>query len=74
MGLRDSFQGSGAGGTTIWVRDVGDNPLHGKIPGGVPGSGGAASDRDDPEEENLQEVGVHLGGDGKGGDRLLENG
>ena len=35
MGLRDSFQGSGAGGTTIWVRDVGDNPLHGKIPGGL---------------------------------------
>ena len=36
-------------------------------PGGVPLPGGAASDRADPAAENRQEVGVHLGGNGKGG-------
>ena len=68
------FNFRGTDGSALWRRDLGGHPLHGKIPGGVPGSGGAASDREDPDEENLQEVRVHLGGDGKGGDRLLENG
>ena len=33
MGLGDVFQGGGAGGTPIWVRDVGDEPLHVQSPG-----------------------------------------
>ena len=32
-GLGDVFQGGGAGGPPIWVRDVGDDPPYGKVPG-----------------------------------------
>ena len=33
VGFRDIFQGGGSGGSSIWVRDVGDDPPHGKVPG-----------------------------------------
>ena len=40
------------------------HPPHGKGPGGGLGPGGLVSDAAAPEAENIQEVGVHLGGDG----------
>ena len=35
-GLRDVLQGGGAGGSSIWVSDVGAEPLHGKGHGKFP--------------------------------------
>ena len=35
-GLRDVLQGGGAGGSSIWVRDVGAEPPHGTGPGKFP--------------------------------------
>ena len=45
-------------------------PLHGTGPGGCPGPGGAATDRAAPTAAGRHEVGVHLGGGGKGGGRV----
>ena len=70
MGLRDSFQGSGAGGTTIWVRDVGDNPLHGKIPGGLLAQSRQSDYRETAEAMGGWELGVPTYGDSNGGDRV----
>ena len=36
VGVRDVFQGSGSGGASLQVIDVGDTPLHGPGPGGFP--------------------------------------
>ena len=33
MGLGGVFQGSGTVGTPLWVREVGDYPPHGQVPG-----------------------------------------
>ena len=33
------LQGSGTYGSPIWVRDVGDDPLHGQVPYNVPPHG-----------------------------------
>ena len=52
---------------------MGGHPLHWGSPGGVPGPGGAAADREAPVKENRQEVGLHLGGNGKGGSRVPDN-
>ena len=38
-GLGGVLQGGGAGGSYIQVRDVGDEPLHGKGPGKFPAQG-----------------------------------
>ena len=38
-GLGDVLQGGGTGGPSIWVRDVGDDPRHGKGPGKFPAQG-----------------------------------
>ena len=38
-GVRDVFQGGVSGDTNFWVGDVGDDPLHGLVPGGVPTQG-----------------------------------
>ena len=35
-GVRDLFQGSVTGGSSIYVGDVGDDPSHGTVPGEVP--------------------------------------
>ena len=35
-GIGGVFQGSGAGGPPIRVRDVGDDPPHGQVPGKFP--------------------------------------
>ena len=48
--------------------------LHGQDPGEVPGPGGAASDGVAPAMETRWDVGVHLGGEGKGGGRFSDNG
>ena len=38
-GVGGIFQGSGSCGDSIWVRYMGDYPLHGPVPGGVPSQG-----------------------------------
>ena len=38
-GLRGVIQGGGAGVSSIWVGDVGGDPLHGKFYGKVPAQG-----------------------------------
>ena len=35
-GVRDIFQGCGSGSSSLCVRDVDDDPLHGPGPGGFP--------------------------------------
>ena len=35
-GSGELLQGGGTVGYSLWVRDVGDDPLHGPDPGGVP--------------------------------------
>ena len=40
VGVRYIFQGCGSGGSYLWVRDTGDDPLHGLVPGGFPEQGG----------------------------------
>ena len=35
-GFGDLIQGGGAGGSSIWVIDFGDDPPHGSEPGGFP--------------------------------------
>ena len=61
-GVRLLFQIRGAGGTDIWIGDIGGHPLHGKFPGGVSVPGGETADREAPVEETIQEVDVHLSG------------
>ena len=39
-GVRDIFQDSGSDGSSLWVRGLGDDPLHGPGPGGFPAQGG----------------------------------
>ena len=39
-----------AGNTTVWVRDLGGNPLRVADPGGVPPPGGTANHREYPED------------------------
>ena len=53
-------------GVDFWCGDVGDYPPHGTGPGGIPISGGAATDGADATVEVGRKVGVHLG---KGGER-----
>ena len=36
---RPQFQGIGPGHISIWLRDVGGNPLHWQVTGGVPPQG-----------------------------------
>ena len=40
VGVRYIFQGCGSGGSSVWVRDAGDDPLHGPVPRGFPEQGG----------------------------------
>ena len=49
-GVRDIFQGGGSVGSSLWVRDVGDDPLCGTGPGGFPAQGGPSDHRNTTEE------------------------
>ena len=40
-GFGDIFQGGGTGGSFLWVRDMGDEPMHGPGPGYFPLYGGS---------------------------------
>ena len=63
MGLGDVFQGGGAGGTPIWVRDVVDNPLHGQIPGGLSAQSRQVDYRDTAKAMGGWELGLPTSGD-----------
>ena len=65
------FQGGGAGGYYIWIRDVGDNLPHGSGPGGFPEQCGPLDHREaamsaavrklvlhPPSEEAMREAGL----------------
>ena len=62
MGLRDSFQGSGAGGTNFWGRDMDDDPPHGPIPGGVPTHDISADHWESTPEVIVREMGISTSG------------
>ena len=59
---------------SLWIRDLGGQPPHGKGPGEVPGPGGNTTDRAATAAEALREVDVHLSGDGNGGGGVPHNG
>ena len=54
--------------------DLGGHPPHGQVPGGVSYPGGETADRTAPTEDNVRDVLIHLGGGGKGGDGVLDDG
>ena len=49
-GPGDIFQGSSAGGSFIWVRDVGEDPLYGTGPGKIPAQCKQADNREAAKE------------------------
>ena len=53
-------------GVETWVV----TPLHGKVHGGFPVPGGAATDGVAPATEDIRELGVHLGKGGESGGRV----
>ena len=57
-GLRDILQGCGTGGTTIWVRDAGDDSPHGQILGFFPAQSRHADYRETDEATCGWELGV----------------
>ena len=56
-GIGDVFQGSGAGDTTFWGGDVGDDPSRGPGPVGVPTQGILI----DHYEASLEVIGWDMG-------------
>ena len=36
VGVGDIFQGGGSDGSSVWVGDAGDDPLHGPVPWDFP--------------------------------------
>ena len=66
-GLGDVLQGGGAGGSSIWVRYVGDEPPHGKGPGKFPSKGCQADNGEASEAILGCEMGLPTTGDNDGG-------
>ena len=56
-GFGDLIQGGGAGGSSIWVIDFGDDPPHGSEPGGFPEYGSLTYHG----KETLTESVCHMG-------------
>ena len=50
------------------------HPPHGQGPGEVSDPGGNTADRTSTAEDTGREVEIHLGGGGKGGGGILDNG
>ena len=73
-GLGDVFQGSSAGGSFIWVRDVGDEPSHEKGPGKIPAQGLQGDNRDAAEAMGVWKLGVPTAGYSDGGGRFWVDG
>ena len=63
-----------AGGAALWIRYLGGHPLNGKISWGVSVLGGDTADGEAPSEETGQELDIHLGGNGKGGGGVHDDG
>ena len=66
-GLGDVFQGGGAGGSFIWVGDVGADTLHGTGPGEIPSQGCQADNREASEAMVGLGMGATIAGDRDGG-------
>ena len=67
VGVRYIFQGCGSGGSYLWVRDAGDDPLHGLVPGGFPEQGGPSDHKKiDAVASGLKLVAPPFGGGGGG--------
>ena len=66
-GLWIILKGRCPGGNALQSGDLGGNPLHGKIPGGVSYPGGESADGNAPAEDVGREVEIHFGG-------ILDNG
>ena len=67
MGLGDVIQCSGTGGSSIRVRDVGDDPLHGNPPGKFPEQVHQADYGEASEATGGWELVVTTAGDRDGG-------
>ena len=63
--------GGGASGASIWVRNVGTDPLSGETPAGFPPPGGMSDDGHGPQKSTGWDMGVptHWDGAGNGGSR-----
>ena len=62
-GLGGVIQGSGAGGSSIQVRDVGADPPHGKVPGKFPAQGRQSDYREERWGLGVPTAGyINLGG------------
>ena len=68
MGVRDVLQGGGTGGNSLQIGDVGDDPLHGTIPGGVSAQGVQTYYREASLASSGRKFGVpSIGGGDSGG-------
>ena len=64
---RDFFQGIDSGGTDFWGRDVGDDPPHGPVPGGVSTQGSSTDHWEAAPAVIVQGLGVSTTLDGDAG-------
>ena len=65
LGVRLPFKSRDTGGTSLWSGDLGGHPPHGNGPGGDSDLVGETDDETAPAEGNIQDVDIHLVGDGK---------
>ena len=72
-GVRIIFQGRGTCSAALWIGDLGAPTPHGQGPGGVSGPGGDTYDGAAPAKDTRREVDIHLGGNGTGGGRVLDD-
>ena len=68
------FFGRGAGGAALQIGGLGCHPPYVQGPGRVSGPGGETSDGAATAEDTGREADIHLGGNGKLGVRVIDNG
>ena len=73
-GVRIFLQSRCPVGVSLLSGDMGGYPPHGTVPGGFTRPGGAATTREASTEEAGWDMGVHLGGGGKIGGGVLDDG
>ena len=67
--MGDIIQGSGSGGDTVWIVDMGHEPTHWKDAGGISLLGGPADDGEKNAEGNRRGLEAPPYGCGDGGGR-----
>ena len=69
-GVRDILKGGSSCGYSLWVGDVGDDPLHGPGPGDFPKQGGPSFNRKTSAPASGRNMGVTPLGGGDGGGNM----